>query len=251
MKYPAVLIVASVLAGIAASQAGAQCVGGFCIRKPTPAPAPRAVQGSSVRGMASAGDRVCVDSICLGDGLDSLSTVTWETARQRSNLANPPPTAGRAITRGESTMIARRWRGAQPGIHAYLADEKFDGGALAGLAKIVAACEHHYLLGKYVTPSGNRTEIELAMRADPNDQSIQRWTVQRIVRQFPNARSTAHKQEATAQIRARYGNRVTISEGNGILHFQTRLPTVQNESGTLSAHPACGGNGGKGSASID
>lgn len=164
LKRATMLAAGLLMAGGFANYAQAQCIGPLCIgKKPKPAPAPAPAPppsapnaGILMPDAAASGKTACIDTICLGDGLEALGTVTWDIARQRSNKANPPPTKGRAITSGETAMIARRYRGNTAPAQSYLADEKFDGGALAALAGITAACEAHYLTGYYTTASGTR-----------------------------------------------------------------------------------------------
>lgn len=200
--------------------------------------------------------RACVGDLCLGDGLDALSGVTWDTALSTSDKQ---PSRTRSTGRGETNRVTKRYRGSVAGIIGYLADGRFDNGALAGMAKITAACETQTMQGTFTTASGNPTTVLVSMQSVPGNPAAHQWVIRRITRKVPAATGAAID-SAKASLEQRYSaftsrNRAPggdMLQMNSFSGFQYTLsaPSVPNEAGLLKQHPACGGNGG-GPVSID
>lgn len=248
MRKVLLVVAGAGLAASAATLVQAQsiprtCVGGLCVGSSTPKP-PKPPATPPVAPPKAEGGKLCVDEICLGDGLEALAGYDWKQALERYT-PTPTPSAGRAVSGAESSRITRRYRGDFSAVSGYLVDEQFDAGALAGLAKVTSACEAHYLTGVYVSSGGNPTTVEIALRPAADDLTTQRWTVRAIMREIPSAGTSAQRDQAAAEVRARYGKGVVInSHHGGTFNFTMRLPPLMNESATLAQHPACGGNGG-------
>ncbi len=202
------------------------------------------------------GGRACLDGLCLGDGIDALEGITWDTAMSTSGDG---ASRTRSVGRGETNRINNRYRGSFSGIIGYLADGRFDNGALAGMRGVTAACETQSMQGTYTSASGNPTTVLVSMVSDPANPNSHRWEIRRITRRVPGATGAA-VQAAEDQLEQRYSmftsrNRAPggdMLQFNNFSGFQYTLsaPAVPNEQAVLRQHTACGGNGG-GPVSID
>ena len=199
--------------------------------------------------------RACLQELCVGDSLDALEKINWDTAMSPSGDG---ASGSRDVGRGDTNSVTRRYRGDTEGMIGYLADGRFDNGALAGMARINAACETQSLQGKYTTQSGNPTLVLVSMVTDPDELSSHSWEVRRISRKIPAIGTAQQAEEAKQSLEQRYEDftsRGRMTSGatdmlqiNTYSGFQFSLsaPAVPNEAGLLKQHPACGGTGGKG-----
>ena len=203
--------------------------------------------------------RACVDNICLGDGIEGLEGVAWETAIRPGSERSPEPSKSRTLGRGETNRVKSRYRGSFAGIIGYLADGRFDADALAGMKGITAACETQTMQGTFKSASGNPTTVLVSMTAAPGDPGTHRWTIRRISRKVPNAVGAA-ADAAKSQLEQRYsaftsrnrapgGDMLQINSFSGF-QYTLAAPSVPNEDALLKQHTACGGAGG-GPVSID
>ena len=200
--------------------------------------------------------RACVDGICLGDGIDALEAITWDTAMSTSGDG---ASRTRSVGRGETNRINGRYHGSFGNIIGYLADGRFDNGALAGMRGVTAACETQSMQGTFTSAGGNPTTVLVSMVSVPGNPNAHRWEVRRITRSVPGA-SGAAIEAAEDQLEERYSaftsrNRAPggdMLQFNNFSGFQYTLsaPAVPNERALLRQHTACGGNGG-GPVSID
>jgi hypothetical protein len=203
--------------------------------------------------------RACVDSLCLGDGIDALETIEWDRAIKPGSERNPEPSRTRALGRGETNRVANRYRGSFAGITGYLADGRFDNGALAGMRGVTAACEPQSMQGTYTSASGNPTTVLVSMVAVPDNPGQHRWEIRRISRKVPNAvgaaGDAAKKQleeryrAFTSRYRAPGGDMLQVNNFSGF-QYTLSAPAIPYEQALMKQHPACGGNGG-GPVSID
>lgn len=203
--------------------------------------------------------RACLDNLCLGDGIDALEGVTWDTAIKPGSERSPEPSRTRALGRGETNRVRSRYRGSFDGIIGYLADGRFDNGALAGMRGVSAACETQSMQGTFTSASGNPTTVLVSMVALPDNPGAHRWEIRRMSRKVPNAVGAA-RDAAKAQLEERYRNFTSryrkpggdMLQINSFSGFQYTLaaPAVPNEAALLKQHTACGGAGG-GPVSID
>lgn len=203
--------------------------------------------------------RACVDTLCLGDGIDALETIQWDTAIKPGTERSPEPSRSRTLGRGDRNRVDGRYRGSFAGIIGYLADGRFDNGALAGMRGVTAACETQSMQGTFTSASGNPTTVLVSMVAAPNDPSTHRWEIRRISRKVPNAVGAAGE-AAKAQLEERYkaftsryrapgGDMLQMNSFSGF-QYTLSAPAVPYEQALMKQHPACGGNGG-GPVSID
>lgn len=203
--------------------------------------------------------RACVDNLCLGDGIDALEGVQWDTAIKPGSERSPEPSKSRSLGRGETNRTNNRYRGSFPGIVGYLADGRFDNGALAGMKGVTAACETQSMQGTFTSGGGNPTTVLVSMVANPGNPGEHRWEIRRISRKVPNAvgaaRDAAKKQleerykAFTSRYRAPGGDMLQVNSFSGF-QYTLSAPSVPNEAALLKQHTACGGAGG-GPVSID
>jgi hypothetical protein len=203
--------------------------------------------------------RACIEELCLGDGLQALANIQWDTAMSTSGDG---ASASRSVGRGETNSTAARYRGNTDGIVGYLADGRFDNGALAGMGNIAAACETQTMQGSYTTASGNPTSVIVSMVAVPDDLSSHRWEVRIISRKIPAVGTAEQAQSAKKSLEQRYADFTSrgrmlsgatdMFQENNYSGFQytLRAPAVPNEPNLLKQHPDCGGSGG-GTVSLD
>ena len=203
--------------------------------------------------------RACVGSLCLGDGIDALETVQWDTAIKPGSERNPQPSGTRTLGRGDTNRTKSRYRGSFAGIMGYLADGRFDNGALAGMRGVTAACETQSMQGTFTSSGGNPTTVLVSMVMVPDNPNAHRWEIRRISRKVPNAVGAA-RDTAKAQLEERYkaftsryrkpgGDMLQINSFSGF-QYTLAAPAVPNEGALLKQHTACGGAGG-GPVSID
>ncbi len=197
--------------------------------------------------------RACVDSLCLGDGVEALEGVQWDTAVKPGTERNPEPSKSRSLGRGETNRINNRYRGSFAGIIGYLADGRFDNGALAGMKGVTAACETQSMQGTFTSGGGNPTTVLVSMVADPGNPNVHRWEIRRISRKVPNAVGAA-RDAAKSQLEERYrsftsryrapgGDMLQVNSFSGF-QYTLSAPSVPNEAALLKQHTACGGAGG-------
>ena len=203
--------------------------------------------------------RACVDGLCLGDGIEALEGVQWDTAIRPGSERSPEPSKSRSLGRGETNRINNRYRGSFSGIVGYLADGRFDNGALAGMKGVSAACETQSMQGTFTSAGGNPTTVLVSMVANPGNPGEHRWEIRRISRKVPNAVGAA-RDAAKTQLEERYraftsryrapgGDMLQVNSFSGF-QYTLSAPAVPNEAALLKQHTACGGAGG-GPVSID
>lgn len=203
--------------------------------------------------------RACLDNMCLGDGIDALEGVQWDTAIRPGSERSPEPSKSRSLGRGETNRTNNRYRGSFSGIIGYLADGRFDNDALAGLKGVTAACETQSLQGTFTSTGGNPTTVLVSMVANPSNPNEHRWEIRRISRKVPNAVGAA-RDAAKSQLEERYraftsryrapgGDMLQVNAFSGF-QYTLSAPSVPNEAALLKQHKACGGAGG-GPVSID
>ncbi|WP_298469125.1 hypothetical protein [uncultured Erythrobacter sp.] len=203
--------------------------------------------------------RACVDNLCLGDGIEALEGVQWDTAIKPGSERNPEPSKSRSLGRGETNRTNNRYRGSFAGIIGYLADGRFDNGALAGMKGVTAACETQTMQGTFTSGGGNPTTVLVSMTAEPGNPNAHRWVIRRISRKVPNAvgaaGDAAKKQleeryrAFTSRYRAQGGDMLQVNSFSGF-QYTLSAPSVPNEAALLKQNTACGGAGG-GPVSID
>ena len=203
--------------------------------------------------------RACVDSLCLGDGIEALESVQWDTAIKPGSERNPQPSRSRSLGRGETNRTNNRYRGSFSSIIGYLADGRFDNGALAGMKGVTAACETQSMQGTFTSAGGNPTTVLVSMVANPSNPNEHRWEIRRISRKVPNAvgaaGDAAKKQleerykAFTSRYRAPGGDMLQVNSFSGF-QYTLSAPAVPYEAASLKQHTACGGAGG-GPVSID
>ncbi len=203
--------------------------------------------------------RACVDNLCLGDGIEALEGVQWDTAIKPGSERSPEPSKSRSLRRGETNRVNGRYRGSFAGIIGYLADGRFDNGALAGMKGVTAACETQTMQGTFTSAGGNPTTVLVSMQADPANPNTHKWVIRRISRKVPNATGAALKaaedqleeryKAFTSRYRAPGGDMLQMNSYSGF-QYTLSAPSVPNEAAVLKQHTACGGNGG-GPVSID
>ena len=203
--------------------------------------------------------RACVDSLCLGDGIEALESVQWDTAIKPGSERSPEPSRSRSLGRGETNRTNNRYRGSFAGIVGYLADGRFDNGALAGMKSVTAACEPQSMQGTFTSAGGNPTTVLVSMVANPSNPNEHRWEIRRISRKVPNAVGAAgdaakvqleeRYKAFTSRYRAPGGDMLQVNSFSGF-QYTLSAPAVQYEAASLKQHTACGGAGG-GPVSID
>ncbi|MFT7722343.1 MAG: hypothetical protein QM788_05880 [Roseateles sp.] len=198
----------------------------------------------------------CVAEICLGDGIPELSKVKWDRSKNPfSSPQKPLYTSAKKVTDGEKRLLASRFKGDTAGALPFLADSLFDSTALAGLARVTAACERHELIGTYTTESGLPTRVGISLIPGQSDTSTQHWTVTSIIRYFPAAVTNAQKTELESQLGERYRafditKTKNAKPGEGrysknfgpSFGFNLLLFRGIEEGNRLKMHTACGGS---------
>lgn len=197
----------------------------------------------------------CVAEICLGDGIDALSKVQWDRAKNPfSTPTKPQYTAARKLRDGEVKMLQAQFRGDLSAAGPFLSDKMFDALALPVLARVSAACAPHELIGTFTTAAGNPTRVGIALIPDQTDTSKQQWTVISITRNIPAVVTEQQKSEARAQLAERYQafdlrktknakpgeGRMSIND-NASFGFYLWLFRGVEEADRMKQHPQCGG----------
>lgn len=196
----------------------------------------------------------CVSEICLGDGLVELSKVHWDRAKNPfSDPKRPLYTSARKLNDGELGLVKSVFRGDVVSVAPFLKDNFFDSGALAGLARVTAACARHELIGTYTTQSGNPTRVGISLIPNQTDTTKHQWTVVSITRSFPAAVSNEQKAEVESQLAERYAafdirKTANAKPGEGLFNwnfgsfgFHLLLWRGIEEGNRMKLHPACGG----------
>ena len=144
----------------------------------------------------------CTVELCLGDGLAELASISWE----KVTLDNKPETSQtlRDLREWRFGLQRKDYRGNLDAVLPYLDQNRFDKGALAGLARIKAACTMRELSGDFVTASGHKTTVVIALMPNLTDPSIQDWRVMQIRRLYPDGMSAPQREELTQTLNTRY-----------------------------------------------
>ena len=201
----------------------------------------------------------CITELCIGDGVQELSKIKWDRAKNALSLPGTPDYVGsRPLGASDVTTVKRVYRGDVSKVAPYLSYGSFDAKAIPLLATITAACGRRELQGTFTTESGNPTTVKITLLTDKDDVAIQRWTVTSISRSFPAAISAAQQAEIRKQLDERYG-RFSFSRGRqsgvdatydvheadpflrGTYGFSLSLNPVPNDCERYLQHPACGG----------
>jgi len=178
----------------------------------------------------------CITELCIGDGLEELSKVKWDRAKNAFSLmGNPDYVGSRPLGASDLTTVKQVYRGDVSKAAPYLSYEAFDAKAIPLLASITAACARKELQGTFTTESGNPTTVKITLLTDKNDVAIQRWAVTSISRSFPAALSAAQQADIRKQLDERYG-RFSFSRG--------RQPGVEATYDIIAANPFMGGKYG-------
>lgn len=187
----------------------------------------------------------CVKEICLGDGIEELKKIKWESVTY-SKLLN-------------IETIKKNYRGDLTKVAMYLAEpaiggKRFDNSALNHLSEVVAYCNQvanirNGFTGNYVSDSGHETRVDIAM-IPSDDQNQQKWTVISISRSYSSAYSAQQLQQVKDQLHERYGEFLyyrerklkngavdAIYSGSSLKIF-TNWPNIDN---ALKMHPLCNG----------
>ena len=201
----------------------------------------------------------CITELCIGDGLEELSKIKWDRAKNALSLMGKPDYVGsRPLGPYDIATVKQIYRGDVSKAAPYLSYEAFDAKAIPLLASITAACARKELQGTFTTESGNPTTVKMALLTDKNDIAIQRWAVTSISRTFPAAVSAAQQADIRKQLDERYG-RFSFSRGRqsgvdatydihaadpvlgGKYGFSLFLNQRPNDYELYLQHPACGG----------
>jgi hypothetical protein len=119
--------------------------------------------------------------LCLGDGLPELEKISWKTLRDY-NSVQP--------TKGQYENMRETYQGDLNPAAVYFSTGTFDGSALPPLGGITVACKLERLRGEYTSPSGHRTEVEIALVPNADDVSKQSWRAIRMRRFLPGLSQT-------------------------------------------------------------
>jgi uncharacterized protein len=123
----------------------------------------------------------CMAELCLGDGLPELEKISWKTLRDY-NSVQP--------TKGQYENMRETYQGDLNPAAVYFSTGTFDGSALPPLGGITVACKLERLRGEYTSPSGHRTEVEIALVPNADDVSKQSWRAIRMRRFLPGLSQT-------------------------------------------------------------
>lgn len=121
----------------------------------------------------------CVAEVCIGDGLKKLSNINWiEGAGVWKNI-NLEIQHSQEY---ELRALEQKFQGNVIPAAEYIKFKSFNKLALPKLEKITASCEYTPLLGRFISNSGNMTDVEIALLPVVGEPSSQQWKVLRITR---------------------------------------------------------------------
>ncbi len=142
-----------------------------------------------------AADMPCVKEICIGDGLDKLRGIKFQPVNpSRVERVSKRKQADRAEMYGG-------FQGTQP--PAFLMLAEFDENSLDEIAKIKVACHpYNQLEGAYVSESGHKTNIQIALW--PNKTGEMKWLVKGISRAYKGLESRGESDQLIQDLREKY-----------------------------------------------
>ena len=189
----------------------------------------------------------CIAEICLGDGLTELKKIKF------IKVDKP------YMNKDSFALIEKLYKGNLKASAPYLYESwgrvvrYFDNKLLSNLSEVIADCGNTAkLYGKFITYTGNPTQIAIELLPLSGDNMTQKWTVVEISRQFPKAISNEQKQEISNELEQRYGSFDTLKllgqkaqgntpsfSGGAALRLELEVSNLRNRQ---LSHPACGGS---------
>lgn len=195
----------------------------------------------------------CVAELCLGDGMQEISKIQWERARNMfSTPEKPVYISGHKVRDDDLKRLEQQYKGDFKQAAPFLIMSEFDSTALPALSRITAACVSNRMTGKYKTLSGNPTRVQIALKPKPGNTSQQEWTVVTISRELPSAVSDEQKTEVKSELASRYkafsmgkakpgGAIFSMSDAFSAFGFHLTMVSGLDENSNQTLHPACGG----------
>jgi hypothetical protein len=203
----------------------------------------------------------CLVEICIGDGLTELSKIQWTPAQTSFKINNKlQNTAERKLSEDDLKILRAVYPNAGEAA-PFLYEKQFDSTALAGLARVTAACDVNELFGAFGTQGAIPTRVGISLSPSLTDSSRPTWTVTSIIREFPSATSIEEKAELTLRLKQRYGRFGASGKElppakpgearyflGGMAHFGFGLSLVRapDEEKRMKAHPLCSTDKAKG-----
>lgn len=194
----------------------------------------------------------CMDEVCLGDSLEELSKVNFDTATMMGK--GTPPVSSYKPRQNEIDMLSSKYKGNIKPISTYLSRSQFDNKTIQGLAEITATCTLGANLdGTFTSKGGNPTQVKISL-LPTSDTSKQAWIVTGIYRSYLSAKSEEQRKEVHTEMDARY-NKYTkgmTKSGKPVYLYNTGytsnpervtllLPSGLDIQNQLVLHPLCGG----------
>lgn len=177
----------------------------------------------------------CLNGICLGDDISTLSRIKWDAA-QKWNLS---------IGNQEiEERFALEARAAAKEVYPYLKTRNFDNGVIQKLSKIKGFCKpfpFHSIYGTFSSASGFFTQVHVGVTAEaPDKQSLR---VTSISRKYPQAHSSAQQKELKSQFQTNYSSvkkpaRWSFSDNK--LELSLLRDNVLETMAMLKQYPGCG-----------
>lgn len=185
-------------------------------------------------------DHPCVQELCIGDGLDKLRTIDWQTVAYTSER----------VTRIRKEDRARRAKvfpgfGAD-GVPSYLIVGKFDRDLIGSMASVSAACAPNGLEGTFISEGGHKTIVTVSLLPTTIPERMM-WRVTSISRIYSGMERPSDRGELNQALNAKYARFVNRQPGeSGVLIAPLGKETVLtlhwvdvDRDRKFGSHPQC------------
>ena len=185
-------------------------------------------------------DHPCVQEVCIGDGLDKLRTIDWQTVAYTSERVN-------RIRKEDRARRAKVFPGfGADGVPSYLVVRKFDRDLIGSMASISAACAPNGLEGTFISEGGHKTVVTVSLLPTKIPEKMV-WRVTSISRIYSGMERPSERGELNQALNAKYGRFVNRQPGeSGVLIAPLGKETVLSlhwvdveRDRQFGSHPRC------------
>jgi hypothetical protein len=181
----------------------------------------------------------CLNGICVGDDISTLSHIKWNPAKKWVFPINK-----QNLQTIEESFVPEA-RAAAEEVYSYLmnatSDDTFDNALIPKLSKIKGFCKQQRVRGSFTSASGFRTTVLVEVIAESPDK--QAWKVTHIFRKYPaESYTSAQQKELREQFKANYSSvkkPAYWAFGSGTLELAGSF-NISETIDFLKQYPGCG-----------
>ena len=151
-------------------------------------------------------DHPCVQEVCIGDGLEKLRGIDWQTVAYTSERVN-------RIRKEDRARRAKTFPGfGAEGVASYLVVRKFDRDIIGNLRSVSAACEPNELVGTFFSQGGHKTVVTISLLPTASPEKMV-WRVIGIARMYTGLERPEQRKELHQALNEKYSRFVDRRPG--------------------------------------